>query len=312
MIRGISRSSILKAGSNLSPMLIRSLVPAINQSISIPQLQVNSVQFHTSSIPLNSPIFSNHDYNKEKFSPDIPVVKLAFEKHKPDCGFINHDDMLFLSNSEKPIKTPIIFLHGLFGSKSNNRTVSKELSTLLNCDIYCLDLRNHGDSPHSERMDYGAMAADVEQFIKDEGLKEVIVIGHSMGGKVAMSMSLRPSKKLIKYLIVVENAPIDAQASMKFGQYISQMKKINHGNISSKKEATNILKEVEENVSIQQFLMMNCTQTRDNEGKRADYQFKIPVDVIGKWLDHIAGWPFLPNEAIFSRPSLFIRGTKSK
>lgn len=96
------------------------------------------------------------------------TLTLAYDHHAPP------------GSDRYPQDAPIIFMHGLFGSKKNNRTVSKVLARDLKRHVYALDLRNHGESPHAPRHDYTAMAEDVAGFIHHHGLKRSTLIGHSM------------------------------------------------------------------------------------------------------------------------------------
>src|ERR1041385_8966983 len=80
---------------------------------------------------------------------------------------------------------PLILLHGFLGSSDNWRAMSRRLAE--HFTVYALDLRNHGQSPHSDKMDYPAMAADVCEFLGSEGIASAHLLGHSMGGKVAIS-----------------------------------------------------------------------------------------------------------------------------
>ena len=82
---------------------------------------------------------------------------------------------------------PVIILHGLLGSSDNWRAISTRLSP--NYKIYTLDLRNHGRSPHSEIMTYPAMADDLRELMEREKISECHVVGHSLGGKVAMQFA---------------------------------------------------------------------------------------------------------------------------
>lgn len=224
------------------------------------------------------------------FDKNIETVDLAFDKHE----------------TESPTKKePIIVLHGLFGSRVNNRTVSKELAKDLNRDVYCLDLRNHGSSPHIARHDYPSLAADVEKFIEKHELETPILIGHSMGAKTAMAVSLR-RPDLIRALIPVDNAPIDAQLSTTFPRYARAMKRIEASNFKSNKDAYKVMSEVEQDVNIQQFLLSNLSRN-----KQGNYKFRIPIDIISKNLDFVADFPFSPGEARFLGPTMFIRGTES-
>ena len=82
----------------------------------------------------------------------IETVELSYDKYSP-------------TNEPSSLKSPLVFLHGLFGSRKNTRTVAKKLSTRLDRDVYCLDLRNFGTSPHHPRLDYPSFAADIENWV---------------------------------------------------------------------------------------------------------------------------------------------------
>ncbi|UKZ69991.1 uncharacterized protein TrAtP1_010994 [Trichoderma atroviride] len=136
-----------------------------------------------------------------------PVSPLSFDLHAP-------------ANPKADEKTtPIIFLHGLFGSKKNNRGISKALARDLRTHVYTVDLRNHGESPHDPRHDYTAMTEDILAFIDDHGLKEPILIGHSMGAKTAMAVALRSPETVAK-VVAVDNAPTDTMLSSSFATYV--------------------------------------------------------------------------------------------
>ncbi|NKB64077.1 MAG: alpha/beta fold hydrolase [Gammaproteobacteria bacterium] len=83
-------------------------------------------------------------------------------------------------DSESQSNGPLIILHGLFGSSSNWRSIARRLSS--NRTVICLDLRNHGQSPWSDEMDYESMALDVAHLIQQHQLRNPILLGHSMGG----------------------------------------------------------------------------------------------------------------------------------
>ncbi|KAK6534657.1 hypothetical protein TWF281_005963 [Arthrobotrys megalospora] len=203
---------------------------------------------------------------------------------------------------------PIIFMHGLFGSKTNNRGISKMLTKELNRSIYALDLRNHGESPHISPHTYAAMAEDVEGFIKDHKLKNPTLIGHSMGAKVAMSVALR-SPSLIQDIIAVDNAPVNAQLGRQFAQYLQAMNRIENTAIINMKEADEILAAYEPAVEIRQFLFTNLLKpTKDND----KFRWRIPIKILGGALDEMAAFPFTPGEKVFTKPALFVRGTTSK
>lgn len=100
--------------------------------------------------------------------------------------------------------SPLIIVHGLLGSLDNWRLVSQRLSRLFR--VFAVDLRNHGLSPHSAFMDYDVMSRDVFEFVAQHRLSSVHILGHSMGGKVAMQFAVDYPERVNK-LIVVDVAP---------------------------------------------------------------------------------------------------------
>ncbi|HEY5079939.1 MAG TPA: alpha/beta fold hydrolase, partial [Opitutaceae bacterium] len=99
---------------------------------------------------------------------------------------------------------PVVILHGMLGSSRNWQTVGADLAASRR--VYALDLRNHGMSPHSEAMSYGAMAQDVRAWMDAHAVGPAEFIGHSMGGKVAMLLACG-SPERVSRLVVVDIAP---------------------------------------------------------------------------------------------------------
>ncbi|KAI5803221.1 Alpha/Beta hydrolase protein [Geopyxis carbonaria] len=196
-------------------------------------------------------------------------------------------------------------MHGLFGSKQNNRSISKALARDCNSTVYALDLRNHGESPHTKRHDYECMAADVEDFIRAHKLDRPILIGHSMGGKAAMAVSLR-NGDLISKVVCVDNAPVEATLASSFGSYIQAMRRIEEGEIKTRSGADTILAEYEKNIDVRHFLMTNLIRSDSPYLK-----WRIPVRILGNALDKMGSFPYHPDKVRFDKPTLFIRGTKS-
>ncbi|UKZ57978.1 hypothetical protein TrVGV298_011839 [Trichoderma virens] len=225
-----------------------------------------------------------------------PVSPLAFDLHAP-------------ASPKADEKTaPIIFMHGLFGSKKNNRGISKALARDLKTHVYTVDLRNHGESPHDPRHDYVAMTEDILAFIDHHGLKEPTLIGHSMGAKTAMSVALR-SPETVARVVAVDNAPIDVTLSRTFASYVRGMKKIQEAKVSRQSEADAILQEYEESLPIRQFLLGNLYRSPEDGIQK----FRVPLDILGRSLDHLGDFPYKsPGEARYTKPSLFVRGTQSK
>lgn len=243
------------------------------------------------------------------FLSSFSTLPLAYDLHTPAKPV--HSDSK---------TSPIIVMHGLFGSKKNNRTISKVLARDLGRSVYAVDLRNHGESPHDQRHDYTAMAADVADFIKQHDLKEPTLIGHSMGAKAAMTLALQ-SPDVVANIVSVDNAPVDAHIGSDFARYIQGMKNIDAADVSRQADADKILEPYEKSIVIRQFLLGNLHryQPADDDGnnhynnKQAVQKFRVPLNIIGKSLDHMGDFPFKdPAEARFPKPALFVRGTKSK
>ncbi|KAI4865366.1 alpha/beta-hydrolase [Hypoxylon rubiginosum] len=237
----------------------------------------------------------SRQYSSSSSSTSNPRVPLAFDHHEPPKGGRHRQD------------APIIFMHGLFGSKKNNRSVSRVLARDLKRHVYTVDLRNHGESPHAPRHDYLAMADDVAGFIRDHGMQNPTLIGHSMGAKTAMTLALG-EPDLIADLVAVDNAPVDAALGGPFARYVQGMRRIEEAGVTRQADADAILREYEENVPIRQFLLGNLHRPKDSPA----HKFRVPLDIIGKALGNMGDFPFRdPAAARFERPALFVRGTRS-
>lgn len=147
---------------------------------------------------------------------------------------------------------PLIILHGLFGSLDNWQTHGKKLAEYF--EVYLVDQRNHGKSGWSEEFDYDIMAEDLKEFITDHKLDDVILIGHSMGGKTIMRFAQQYPDYISKMIVVdmgVKAYPIHHD------QIIEGLKAIDLNVVSSRSEAKKQLSAYIGNEAIQQFLLKN-------------------------------------------------------
>ena len=113
-----------------------------------------------------------------------------------------------ISSTASPTHPPVILIHGLLGNSRNFATIANELVLSLATPrkVFAFDLRNHGVSPHSPTMSYTELAGDVIETMDSIGLQNAVLIGHSLGGKVAMAASLlNPTR--VAGLIVLDMAP---------------------------------------------------------------------------------------------------------
>lgn len=195
---------------------------------------------------------------------------------------------------------PFIILHGLFGSSDNWLTQAKLLAA--SYKVYTLDLRNHGQSPHDDAFDYKAMVSDLDEFIEEHQIRDSILLGHSMGGKVAMNFALSHPDKLEK-LIVVDIAP--RAYNLEHYVIVDGLKAIPIQTLTSRNEAEEILSKYVPEHDVRQFLLKNLQ--RKAEG---GFSWKINLPVISQKLDNIGVDLQFPGK--FEKPTLFIRGLKSK
>ncbi len=195
---------------------------------------------------------------------------------------------------------PVIILHGLFGSARNWQAIARNLSESFY--VVSPDLRNHGNSPHAANMDYFQMADDVHALISELKLDAPVIIGHSMGGKVAMTLALS-NPTLLKGLIVVDIAPVKYEHD--YTQLISAMRSLSLSGISSRAEAETLLKQQLSSDRLAAFILQNLARTDTG------LHWKINLEVIAQYLPDIGGFPFELDELACERSALFIGGSES-
>ncbi|KIM57421.1 hypothetical protein SCLCIDRAFT_28884 [Scleroderma citrinum Foug A] len=224
----------------------------------------------------------------------IPSVPLNYDKYIPPNG----------NETERPL----VILHGFFGSKRNWQSLSKAFMRDLQRPVYAVDLRNHGASPHARPMTYLHMAADVLDFLRRFSLSGVSLLGHSMGGKVAMTLALHPEAPVgtLTDLIVSDIAPVRAKASEDTIRHIEGMEQIEASGVTNRKDAARILEDYEMDPSIRAFLLTNVDMNTSS------LRLKIPVDILKEDRPEIESFPWVPGERTFNGKSLFVKGGKSK
>ncbi|KAI8914621.1 Alpha/Beta hydrolase protein [Gorgonomyces haynaldii] len=199
-------------------------------------------------------------------------------------------------------KTPLVIMPGLFGSKQNWRSLGKQFSRTLDRPVYCLDLRNHGDSFHG-RHTYDDMMKDIQAFTSAQQLNHVDFIGHSMGGKLLMHMLLK-QQPFIRKSMVVDMAPVQIVGPSVFGDYIKIMKRIESLNLTSQKDADLELQSGVPDLSTRLFLLTNLKKQPDGT-----YKFRNNLKAIEEGLPDVFGFPFT-NETS-DKSVWFIKGSKS-
>ncbi len=194
---------------------------------------------------------------------------------------------------------PLIILHGLFGSGDNWVTVTKPLAE--NFQVFVLDQRNHGRSPHSAEHSYPSMTADLVEFIEGYNLDSPFVLGHSMGGKTAIQLALT-HPDLVSKLIVVDISP--RYYTPHHQDVIAGLSAVDLVNLKSREQAEAAMLPHLPEVGVRQFLLKNLYRTESG-----GFDWRMNLKDIIKNIENIGtentGRPF-------NKPTLFLRGEKSR
>ena len=194
---------------------------------------------------------------------------------------------------------PVIILHGLLGSSDNWRAISTRLSP--NHKIYSVDLRNHGRSPHSEIMTYPAMADDLRELLERENISECHLVGHSLGGKVAMQFATSHPDRMSK-LIIVDIAPKAYPPSQR--AILAALEQLELQSFQSFGAIEAALAPAIPEAPLRQFLIKNIVRMPPG-----GFQWRIDLASITKSYDQLTK-PILAT-ASYDKPALFVRGGRS-
>lgn len=194
---------------------------------------------------------------------------------------------------------PLIVMHGVFGSSDNWQSVGKVLAE--GYKVFLVDLRNHGNSPHSDEFTYEAMAKDVIELMDDEGLDKAHILGHSMGGKVAMHLATQFSERVNK-LIVVDIAP--KYYPPHHQQIFEGFHAVDLKSLETRKDADEQMGKVISNFGVRQFILKNLNRT-----KEGNFEWKLNLSAIEKAIENVG--KSIDEEVSFDGACLFIGGSKS-
>ena len=205
---------------------------------------------------------------------------------------------MILSSTIMGQGAPLIILHGLFGESKNWISIAKKLEYKF--EIHLLDQRNHGDSFHHFEHNYVVLAKDLYNYIQDKALKNCSIIGHSMGGKIAMKFACLYPDKLNK-LIIIDIAP--KRYNDNHSHIFQGLNKvIEHA--KSKKEAHAILMDYVQDIVMVNFLLKGLFFS---EANKANLKFNIAV--LAKSINHLLG--FSDPQLTFNKMVYFLSGSES-
>ena len=192
----------------------------------------------------------------------------------------------------------IVLIHGLFGSYENLGVIARAL--VGQWQVINLDMRNHGRSDWHDSMSYALMAEDVKETLDHLGLEPVVLLGHSMGGKIAMEFALRYPERVSK-LILADISPV--QNRPRHLEILSALDGIDLDSLQSRQHADQQLALAITETGVRQFLLKSLYKDGDQ------FRWRFNVKAL------IANYPQLleapPSKGPYTGPTLFIKGAES-
>jgi pimeloyl-ACP methyl ester carboxylesterase len=197
----------------------------------------------------------------------------------------------------------VVFCHGLFGQGKNWTQVAKVVARRHRALL--LDMPQHGRSPWSPGFDYLEAADQVAASLPEQ---PVALVGHSMGGKIAMVLALRHPVR-VERLCVVDVAPVAYRSAHEFDGYVAAMRGLDLASLTRREDADRALAEAVPNPTVRGFLLQNLRRGPDGDG----WHWQPNLQVIGDHLDAITGWPAERLTALppYDGPVLWVRGERS-
>ena len=196
----------------------------------------------------------------------------------------------------------VVFLHGLFGQGRNWNTLGKQLAG--DHRVSLVDLPHHGRSPHPDAFDNLEVTASVAELLSADD--PATVVGHSMGGKVAMLLAItRP--ELVSKLVVADMSPVVYEKARDFKTYVDALNGLDLSSITRRDEADAALEPAVPDPTVRGFLLQNLR--REGDG----WRWAMNLPVLGRDLERIGDWPAEELKAYepYDGPVLWMAGERS-
>ena len=195
---------------------------------------------------------------------------------------------------------PFIILHGFLGMGDNWKTLGKKYS-VLGYQVHLVDQRNHGRSPHSSEFSYEHLSTDLLEYLNDNQLEDVILLGHSMGGKTAMDFACR-HPELVKKLLIADIAP--KFYAPHHQTILDSLQALDFSKITSRNDAEDVLKNYIKEPGTRMFLLKNLYRK-----EKTTFGLRINLSTLTTKVEEIG--KALANDFTYSKPTLFLRGALS-
>lgn len=193
----------------------------------------------------------------------------------------------------------IILIHGMFGSLSNLGMLARSLVD--QCRVISVDLRNHGDSPHAQQMNLASMAGDIIELMDDLNISSASLIGHSLGGKIAMQVALN-SPFRVQSLVVADIAPVTYSGGQ--DQALAALAALSQLRIDSRSAADQVMSEYIEEAPTRAFLLKNLA--RDDQGN-----LSLKLNMASIVDNYATALVAAPSGDSYVGPTLFLKGGDS-
>ncbi len=207
--------------------------------------------------------------------------------------------MIHLNHKRLGSGTPLIVLHGLFGSLDNWMSLGRQFAE--QHDVFLVDQRNHGQSGHTDEFNYDLLADDLLHFMQEHSISNPILLGHSMGGKTVMNFALR-NPNLAEKIIVVDAAP--KKYPVHHQTIIQGLKALDFSHINNRKQVDEVLSEYIPEMGVRQFLGKSIYWKTQEE-----LALRFNLEALSNHIESISGWDLNASNDII--PALFIRGGRS-
>ncbi len=195
---------------------------------------------------------------------------------------------------------PLIVLHGLFGSGKNWQSHARQFAD--HFQVFIVDLRNHGESFHADEMNYSVMATDVVHLLHRLELSNCYILGHSMGGKVAMTLAMQ-NPDLVAAMIVADIAPVTYFHH--YDDLINPILALHLEQCESRAQADQLLRQNIPEDQLRAFLLQNLVR------ESGSWRWRVNWPVIQRDMEWLTGFVDAPDDWLVEVPTLFLRGANS-
>lgn len=205
---------------------------------------------------------------------------------------------------------PIVIMHGLMGSKTNWKSMGKAINAKTGRDVYTVDARNHGDSPHTPEHNYPLLAEDLLYFLQEHNISRAILMGHSMGGRAVMAAALM-EPTVVEKLMVLDISPLGVSKSISaLPRFMEIMLRLNVPadlNIQeARKYVDDLLKPAIVEKEIRDFILTNLIYTGE------EYKWRLNIESLSRNFNpHMSTFPLCYNNKVFEGETAFVGGALS-